>query len=94
MYGDFQYMTDSTSPDFLRKGVSSCYLPVDSNEKESQSQHRELQIEDWKKLYRLAFTDKGGAYEDIRNIISVPTISFIGRIPTSFPCTWAITISD
>jgi hypothetical protein len=63
MYGDFQYMTDSTSPDFLRKGVFSCYLPVDSNEKESQSQHRELQIEDWKKLYRLAFTDKGGAYE-------------------------------
>jgi FAD/FMN-containing dehydrogenase len=63
MYGDFQYMTDSTSPDFLRKGVFSCYLPVDSNEKESESQHRELQIEDWKKLYRLAFTDKGGAYK-------------------------------
>jgi hypothetical protein len=34
MYGDFQYTTDSTSPDFLRKGVFSCYLPVDSNEKE------------------------------------------------------------
>jgi FAD/FMN-containing dehydrogenase len=62
-YGDFQYMTDSTSPDFLRKGVFSCYLPVDSNEKEPQRQHRELQIEDWKKLYRLAFTDKGEAYK-------------------------------
>jgi len=63
MYGDFQYMTDSTSPDFLQKGVFSCYLPVDSNEKEPQGQHRELQIEDWKKLYRLAFTDKGEAYK-------------------------------
>ena len=62
MFGDFQYMTDSTSPDFLRKGVFSCYLPVSSNEKESKSAHRELQIDDWKKLYRLAFTDKGGAY--------------------------------
>ena len=62
MFGDFQYMTDSTSPDFLRKGVFSCYLPVDSNEKEPQSQHRELQVEDWEKLYRLAFTDKGEAY--------------------------------
>jgi len=63
MYGDFQYMTDSTSPDFLQKGVFSCYLPVDSNEKEPQGQHRELQIEDWKKLYRLAFTDKDEAYK-------------------------------
>ena len=63
MYGDCQYMTDSTSPDFLKKGVFSCYLPVDSNEKESGSQHRELQIDDWKKLYRLAFTDKGEAFK-------------------------------
>ena len=63
MYGDFQYMTDPTSPDFLKKGVFSCYLPVDSNEKESGSQHRELQIDDWKKLYRLAFTDKGEAFK-------------------------------
>jgi FAD/FMN-containing dehydrogenase len=62
VYGDFQYTTDSTSPDFLRKGVFSCYLPVDINEKESVSQHRELQIDDWKKLYRLAFTDKGEAF--------------------------------
>jgi FAD/FMN-containing dehydrogenase len=62
MYGDFQYMTDSTSPDFLKKGVFSCYLPVDSNEKQPESQHRELQIEDWKKLYRLAFTNKGEAF--------------------------------
>ena len=56
-------MTNSTSPDFLKKGVFSCYLPVDSNEKESGSQHRELQIDDWKKLYRLAFTDKGEAFK-------------------------------
>ena len=35
MYGDFQYMTDLTSTDFLKKGVFY-YLPVDSNEKESE----------------------------------------------------------
>ena len=31
--------------------------------KNRKRQHRELQIEDWKKLYRLAFTDKGAAYK-------------------------------
>ena len=62
MYGDFQYMTDSISPDFLRKGVFSCYRPVGNNEQEPAKQHRELQIGDWKKLYRLAFTDKGEAF--------------------------------
>lgn len=62
VYGDFQYMTDSASPDFLKKGVFSCYLPVENNEKESQSHHQELQIDDWKRLYRLALTDKGEAY--------------------------------
>ncbi len=62
VYGDFQYMTDSASPDFLKKGVFSCYLPVENNEKESQSHHQELQIDDWKRLYRLAFTAKGEAY--------------------------------
>jgi len=62
MYGDFQYMTDSISPDFLRKGVFSCYRPVGNNEQEPAKQRRELQIDDWKKLYRLAFTDKGEAF--------------------------------
>lgn len=62
LYGDFQYMTDQASPDFLRKGVFSCYLPLDYNEKEVQGDHRELSAEDWKNLYRLAFTDKGDAF--------------------------------
>ena len=62
MYGDFQYMTDSTSPDFLIKGVFSCYLPVDASEKETEIKHRELAVDDWKKLYRMAFADKSGAY--------------------------------
>src|SRR2546428_9179968 len=30
-YGDFQYHTDPDSPDFLRKGVFSCYRPVAAN---------------------------------------------------------------
>jgi FAD/FMN-containing dehydrogenase len=63
MYGDCQYMTDSTSSGFLRQGVFSCYLPVDNSEQEPEGDHRELSVEDWKKLYRLAFADKKAAYE-------------------------------
>ena len=62
MYGDFQYMTDSSSADFLRKGVFSCYLPIASDEKEMETKQRELAVDDWKKLYHLAFIDKGAAY--------------------------------
>jgi hypothetical protein len=30
LYGDFQFSTDRDSDDFLRKGVFSCYQPVDN----------------------------------------------------------------
>lgn len=61
LYGDFQYMTDTTSSNFLRKGVFSCYLPVESGTQDSC--HRELSADDWKRLYHLAFADKGRAYK-------------------------------
>ena len=60
-YGDFQYMTDPASPAFLRKGVFSCYLPTGAGA--PGAGHRELSVDDWRKLYRLAFTDKAAAYQ-------------------------------
>jgi FAD/FMN-containing dehydrogenase len=65
LYGDFQYMTDATSTDFLRKGVFSCYLPVESDIQERQ--HRDLSVAEWKELYRLAFANKRDAYEAYSN---------------------------
>jgi FAD/FMN-containing dehydrogenase len=62
-YGDFQYMTDPASPAFLKKGVFSCYLPVGGDEPGGEITHRELSVDDWRKLYRLAFTDKSAAYQ-------------------------------
>lgn len=63
LYGDFQYMTDPASPDFLRKGVLSCYLPVDDRDGGDAAGHRELSLADWKSLYRLAFFDRAAAFE-------------------------------
>lgn len=65
LYGDFQYMTDATSTDFLRKGVFSCYLPVESGIQERQ--HRNLSVAEWQKLYRLAFANKREAYDAYSN---------------------------
>ena len=36
-YGDFQYMTDESSEDFLRRGVFSCYRPTDDAPPSSDS---------------------------------------------------------
>src|SRR4029077_9388959 len=32
LYGDFQFSVDEKSPDFLRRGVFSCYQPIDEHE--------------------------------------------------------------
>jgi hypothetical protein len=74
-------MTDPVSPDFLRKGVFSCYLPVDHNEKEVQGDHLELSADDWKSLYRLAFTDKGDAFNKYSQYYLVT-----GLIRTNYLC--------
>jgi len=66
MYGDFQYMTDDKSEDFMRKGVFSCYKPV-SNDTPISTQQRRLDLEDWQKLYSLAHMDKTRAYEQYRD---------------------------
>jgi len=63
LYGDFQYMTDSESDGFLRKGVVSRYRPVDDRTPMPEGQ-KELSVENWKSLYYLAHVDKKKAFEE------------------------------
>ena len=64
-YGDFQYMTDESSRDFLRRGVLSCYGPVPENEAKSAEPPRYLLTrEDWLKLLHLSHSDKARAFEE------------------------------
>ncbi len=60
-YGDFQYMTDETSPDFMSKGILSTYTPTGSVVEVPEDQLG-LSTEDWMRLYVLAHTDKARAY--------------------------------
>jgi FAD/FMN-containing dehydrogenase len=61
-FGDFQFSVDETSDDFLRKGVFSCYRPVDPGTPMPQSQ-RELADADWHALLVLAHNDKAAAFD-------------------------------
>ncbi len=62
IFGDFQFSIDETSEDFLRKGVFSCYRPVDPQMQMPQAQ-RGLGDEDWYALVVLAHNDKATAFE-------------------------------
>lgn len=62
LYGDFQFSINSSSPNFLRRGVFSCYRPV-SDDTPIPAQQAELQPEDWTKLLYIAHADKEQAYE-------------------------------
>ena len=62
MFGDFQFSVDETSDDFLRKGVFSCYRPVDPQTPMPQAQ-RELADEDWHALLVLAHNNKATAFD-------------------------------
>src|SRR3990172_1750151 len=61
-YGDFQYSTDMNSDDFIRKGVFSCYRPVQS-ETPIPERQKELSVEDWRKLIYLGHVDRKQAFE-------------------------------
>ena len=64
-YGDFQYMTDETSPGFLRSGVLSCYLPVlEEGAEKAEPPRYLLTEEDWLRLLYLSHTDKARAFEE------------------------------
>ena len=61
-YGDFQFAIDPGSPDFLRRGVFSCYQPVEADRLIPDAQLA-LGADDWQALLELAHTDKGRAFD-------------------------------
>ena len=61
LYGDFQYAIDETSPDFLNRGVFSCYRPVDPATPIPPGQ-KELAEKDWIELLHHAHAAKGEAF--------------------------------
>jgi FAD/FMN-containing dehydrogenase len=62
LYGDFQFSVDRTSEGFLRKGVFSCYEPVDDRTPIPDGQE-ELSREDWQELIHLLHVDPTRAFE-------------------------------
>src|SRR5712672_22195 len=61
LYGDFQFSVDEKSPDFLQRGVFSCYEPID--EHEPIVAEKKLSDDDWLDLLRLAYTDREKAFK-------------------------------
>jgi FAD/FMN-containing dehydrogenase len=61
-FGDFQFALDPRSPDFLRRGIFSCYRPV-SNDTPIPEAQRALSPDDWKRLLWLAHFDKQAAWD-------------------------------
>jgi hypothetical protein len=62
LYGDFQFAIDPASPDFLQRGVFSCYRPVADDTPIPDGQ-RALTPEDWQHLLYLTHVDKAQAFE-------------------------------
>jgi FAD/FMN-containing dehydrogenase len=60
LYGDFQFSVDEKSPDFLQRGVFSCYEPV--KEDEPVIAKKELRDDDWLELLQLAYTNREKAF--------------------------------
>ena len=64
-YGDFQYMTDESSPGFLREGVMSCYIPLPAADPAPTEPPRYLLSErNWRDLLHLSHADKPRAYRE------------------------------
>jgi FAD/FMN-containing dehydrogenase len=61
-YGDFQFALDANSPDFLHRGIFSCYQPVDPETPIPPAQ-RALSEDDWRRLLRLAHANKAAAWD-------------------------------
>lgn len=62
LYGDFQFAVDDASDDFLRKGVFSCYRPVD-DDTPGAGEGPKLSVDAWKSLLWLAHVDKRRAFQ-------------------------------
>ena len=62
LYGDCQFSIDPGSEGFLKKGVFSCYRPVDNSVPIPATQ-KTLNIDDWRTLYSLAHNDPKRIFE-------------------------------
>lgn len=62
LYGDFQYATDSHRDSFLRRGVFSCYRPVDPNTPLTPNPTRFLP-QDWERLTYYSHKYKRRAFD-------------------------------
>jgi FAD/FMN-containing dehydrogenase len=60
-YGDFQFAIDERSPEYLRRGVFSCYRPV-ADDMPIAPARRDLSERDWADLLMLAHTEKSEAF--------------------------------
>jgi FAD/FMN-containing dehydrogenase len=65
LYGDYQFTTDSTRDSFLRRGVFSCYEPVDPGTPLTQNPTR-FNPEDWARLTFYSHTHKRLAFNAYR----------------------------
>lgn len=61
IYGDFQFSTDERSDDFLKRGVFSCYRPIELS-KDMSGEQKELSVDQWDRLYELAHVDKAEVF--------------------------------
>jgi len=61
LYGDFQFAIDERSPDFLHRGVFSCYTPV-ADDRPMPAEKKELRAADWEHLLHLAHTERTKAF--------------------------------
>jgi FAD/FMN-containing dehydrogenase len=61
IYGDFQFSVDEKAPDFLQRGVFSCYEPID--QRKPIAAEKKLRDDDWLDLLRLAYTDRAKAFK-------------------------------
>jgi len=62
LYGDFQFATDSGRDSFLRRGVFSCYQPVDSSTPLTENPTR-FHPEDWARLTQYSHMNKKLAFD-------------------------------
>ncbi len=62
LYGDCQFSIDPESDEFLKKGVFSCYQPVEMSTPITSEQKR-LEPDNWRELNFLAHTDPSRAFD-------------------------------
>jgi len=66
LYGDFQYDVDESSDTFMRKGILSCYEPVDPSTPIPDVQ-RKLSQEQWFDFVHMAYIDRRKAFDAFCN---------------------------